>query len=1133
MRKIGLAFLLSLLAACSGGSSDGSNGDASELVETVDAVISRDGAAGELPEVHTGDKTHQETAESCDNCLDEDGEIPCEGDECLDVHQDEAVADFCGDEKCGAGEDCDSCPYDCGSCCGNEICDFEESCGTCPFDCGSCLPHCGDGTVQEGIGEQCDDGGGEPADGCDENCQVEPLPAPPGSIIIAEIMKDPIKTNDSVGEWFELYNASAADIDLNGWTVEDLGIDVQELFSFEGVVIPAKSYFVLARSGDPAENGGVEADYVYSKMHLGNYGDEVILKAGDVVIDQVIYDWDLFPKAQGRALSLDPAAMTAELNDHAANWCEAEYAHGDGDYGSPGLENPQCPLPPECGDGECNGDEVCNICLTDCGQCCGNGACEPDHWETCGTCPLDCGICCGNGDCDFDETCDDCPADCGTCCGNGECDFEETCDACPVDCGVCCGNGKCDFEETCDDCPGDCGDCCGNGVCDFGENCLVCEEDCGDCCGDEFCDGADGESCETCPSDCFGCCGNLECQGDLGEDCITCLADCGFCPATCGNGSIESGEACDDGNEEAGDGCGASCLLEFPSDLEPGMLVITEIMKDPELVHDVHGEWVEIMNVGAVAHDINDWTLKDADSDVHVIDAGGPLMVGPGDTVVLGNDADQGANGGVELLYQYSAFNLANDADEVILVAPDGSPEGLLMDWVIYNDSDFPATPGKAMSLGPEASNQTDNDEGGNWCDAVLEMPGGDFGSPGSPNPSCSALAGCGNGVQEPGEGCDDGNNADGDGCGALCEAEDEALCGNGLIEGPGSTWPEGTPSAFGAGSEWCDDGNVEDGDGCSAECLWEGFEPWICGNGIAEHYADEQCDDGNVDNEDGCNEWCKIEGTGLCAPMPCCGDGYTTEDEQCDDGNLVKGDGCSELCTYEVSDSYISGTVTYDGEPDDQDTVWIMVYSEPEDDPMNLSGEPEFANQYPASALYAPIEFPLEYGLTVDKGIYYLAVVMDLGGDDEEDFGVMYEVDGEVAAIVVGENQAVTGIDVALTKPEGPELGSISGVVSFTGDTTLDDSLVIHLSSIPLPDMDIQKEQKYKPVEFPVSYIVPNVTPGAYYVIAAFDENDDMQVSGPGEGDILINYVDADNPVQVIVGSGEDVVDIDIDLGP
>ncbi|MBR9701203.1 hypothetical protein GOV11_05045 [Candidatus Woesearchaeota archaeon] len=54
-------------------------------------------------------------------------------------------------------------------------------------------------------------------------------------------------------------------------------------------------------------------------------------------------------------------------------------------------------------------------------------------------------------------------------------------------------------------------------------------------------------------------CGDGYCNGL--ETCSSCSGDCGACPV-CGNGVLESGEDCDDGNTNNGDGCSSSCQLE-------------------------------------------------------------------------------------------------------------------------------------------------------------------------------------------------------------------------------------------------------------------------------------------------------------------------------------------------------------------------------------------------------------------------------------------------------------------------------------------------------------------------------------------------------------------------------------------
>ena len=53
-------------------------------------------------------------------------------------------------------------------------------------------------------------------------------------------------------------------------------------------------------------------------------------------------------------------------------------------------------------------------------------------------------------------------------------------------------------------------------------------------------------------------CGDGTCSP--GESPATCPEDCS--PETCGNGILEGGEECDDGNTEDGDGCSATCHLE-------------------------------------------------------------------------------------------------------------------------------------------------------------------------------------------------------------------------------------------------------------------------------------------------------------------------------------------------------------------------------------------------------------------------------------------------------------------------------------------------------------------------------------------------------------------------------------------
>ncbi|MSQ82090.1 MAG: hypothetical protein EXR77_04120 [Myxococcales bacterium] len=56
------------------------------------------------------------------------------------------VSASCGNGKCADGENCQTCPADCGTCpafCGNGTCAANETCASCPQDCGACpAPTC-------------------------------------------------------------------------------------------------------------------------------------------------------------------------------------------------------------------------------------------------------------------------------------------------------------------------------------------------------------------------------------------------------------------------------------------------------------------------------------------------------------------------------------------------------------------------------------------------------------------------------------------------------------------------------------------------------------------------------------------------------------------------------------------------------------------------------------------------------------------------------------------------------------------------------------------------------------------------------------------------------------------------------
>ncbi len=167
--------------------------------------------------------------------------------------------------------------------------------------------------------------------------------ASPGDVVINEAIQNPAAVGDSAGEWFEVYNATAAAIDLNGWTISDNGTDSHVIAS--SLVVPAGGYAVLGNNDDSVSNGGAIVDYSYGgSWFLANGDDEIVLEdINGTEIDRIEYDGGtVWPDPTGASMKLDPGSLNATANDDGANWCEATSAYGAGDFGTPGTPNPSC-----------------------------------------------------------------------------------------------------------------------------------------------------------------------------------------------------------------------------------------------------------------------------------------------------------------------------------------------------------------------------------------------------------------------------------------------------------------------------------------------------------------------------------------------------------------------------------------------------------------------------------------------------------------------------------------------------------------------------------------------------------------------------------------------------------------------
>ena len=174
-------------------------------------------------------------------------------------------------------------------------------------------------------------------------CEFPTIPSGSGELIFNEVMQNPSQVADAVGEWFEVLNTTAADLDLDGYSFSLGG----GTFTVEGtLVVPAGGVQLFARVGDPSLNGGLPAGaYDYpDALFLPNGSQSLsIADSTGALLCLITYDnGSTYPDPSGASIALDPAAADLQGATDGSSWCEGSTAYGDGDLGSPGAPNPPC-----------------------------------------------------------------------------------------------------------------------------------------------------------------------------------------------------------------------------------------------------------------------------------------------------------------------------------------------------------------------------------------------------------------------------------------------------------------------------------------------------------------------------------------------------------------------------------------------------------------------------------------------------------------------------------------------------------------------------------------------------------------------------------------------------------------------
>jgi hypothetical protein len=192
---------------------------------------------------------------------------------------------------------------------------------------------------------------------CFENDLLREARVPqPGQLVINELMPN-ARSGEALGEWFELQVVDGP-VDLNclqyGGNTTKFAADpgsAEQLQAPACIVAEPGTYLVFAQQ---EEDEGVDFPLGFTMVDSpsdSNPDPGVFIAYDGVILDEVHYT----SAKDGIAASLDPDAADPLANDAPEAFCAAVDPFGDGSFGTPGEDNPQCPeaVPPgHCLDGE-------------------------------------------------------------------------------------------------------------------------------------------------------------------------------------------------------------------------------------------------------------------------------------------------------------------------------------------------------------------------------------------------------------------------------------------------------------------------------------------------------------------------------------------------------------------------------------------------------------------------------------------------------------------------------------------------------------------------------------------------------------------------------------------------------------
>ncbi|MBL4632820.1 MAG: lamin tail domain-containing protein [Kofleriaceae bacterium] len=182
--------------------------------------------------------------------------------------------------------------------------------------------------------------GGEdgPIDG-DTVCSANLLT---GDLVITEVMANP-EGEDEGNEYFEIYNATSAAIDLAGLVLEKSAVDGSKVKEhvMSTTIIEAGQYLALGGVLPEFRAPYIAYGYADALGAMTNSGGQLALRCKETEVDRLIYG----EAASGRSQGLDGNISPDHLaNDDISNFCDATTEFATDAFGSPGVANEPCTI---------------------------------------------------------------------------------------------------------------------------------------------------------------------------------------------------------------------------------------------------------------------------------------------------------------------------------------------------------------------------------------------------------------------------------------------------------------------------------------------------------------------------------------------------------------------------------------------------------------------------------------------------------------------------------------------------------------------------------------------------------------------------------------------------------------------